>query len=135
MPQTSVLASPTAASDHAASPSFLCTWKADGSHAAWVHVAGVLDRATSSRLRQSLREAQPDARLVVLDLRDLTFIDSSGVHVIIDAARAARREGRRLMLVRGPSEVDRVLELTGASAHLSIFDLHPAEPSPALHLV
>ena len=135
MPQTSVLASPTAASDHAASPSFLCTWKADGSHAAWVHVAGELDLASAPQLAHTLREAQLDARLVVLDLRDLTFIDSSGVHVIIDAARAARREGRRLMLVRGPSEVDRVLELTGASAHLSIFDLHPAEPSPALHLV
>jgi anti-anti-sigma factor len=71
----------------------------------------------------------------VLDLRDLTFIDTSGVHVILDAARAARRDGRRLMLVQGSPEVDRVIELTGASAHLSIFDLDPAEPSPALHLV
>jgi anti-sigma B factor antagonist len=135
MPQTSVLISPSAASRHAACPSFLCTWRAGGSQAAWVHVAGELDLASSSRLRQTLREAQLDARLVVLDLRDLTFIDSSGIHVILDAAHAATREGRRLMLVHGPPEVHRVLELTGVSAHLSILDLHPAEPTPALHLV
>ncbi len=133
MPQASVASSPTTASRRPTSPPFLCISKA-GSCAAWVHVAGELDLATSSELDEALRYAQLSVRLVVLDLRELTFIDSSAVHVILHAARRARRQGGRLMLVRGPSQVDLVFTLTGASDKVSIFDLNPAEPAPALHL-
>jgi anti-anti-sigma factor len=77
-------------------------------------------------------KAQLSARLVVLDLRELTFIDGSGVHAILDVAREARREGRRLMLVRGSAQVDRVFTLTGARQQLLVFDLDPSEPNSAL---
>jgi anti-sigma B factor antagonist len=133
MPQASVATSPTTASRPPTSPPFLCICKA-GSCAAWVHVAGELDLATSSELDEVLRDTQRSARLVVLDLRELTFIDSSAVHVILHAAGRARREGGRLILVRGPSQVDVVFTLTGTSDKVSIFGLDPAEPAPALHL-
>jgi anti-anti-sigma factor len=68
----------------------------------------------------------------VLDLRELAFIDGSGIHAILDAPHQARREGRRLMLVRGPAHVDRVLTLTGAYEQLLVFDLDPSEPNSAL---
>jgi anti-anti-sigma factor len=110
---------------------FTCTREA-ASCAAWVHVAGELDRAGSPQLEQALREAGLDARLIVLDLRDLTFIDSCGVRVILDAARTARQAGGRLMLVRSPARVDGVLTLTGVSGEVLILDLDPLEPSPAL---
>jgi anti-anti-sigma factor len=97
-------------------------------------VAGELDIATSSELDEVLQGAQRSARLVVLDLRALTFMDSSAVHVILHAAGRGRRTGGRLMLVRGPSQVDLVFTLTGASDKVSIFDLDSAEPAPALHL-
>jgi anti-anti-sigma factor len=97
-------------------------------------VAGELDLATSPQLRQALGEARQDARLVVLDVREITFIDSAGVHAILDAARDAQREGHQLMLVRGPAHVDRVLALTGVSARISTFELDPTEPAPTLHL-
>jgi anti-sigma B factor antagonist len=102
--------------------------------AAWVRVAGELDLATSPQLRETLGEAQLDARLVVLDVREITFIDSAGVHVILDAANEARRAQHRLMLVRGPAHVDDVLALTGASAQMSTFDVDPTETTPTLHL-
>jgi anti-anti-sigma factor len=131
MPQASVLTSP-AASPYLAS-SFSCTWEERGSGAAWVHVAGEVDLATSPELEQTLREAQGYARLVVLDLRELTFMDCCGVHVILDAARDARQAERRLVLVRGRANVDRVLTLTGACAHVDIVDLTPGEvPARAL---
>jgi anti-sigma B factor antagonist len=81
-------------------------------------------------------EAQRAARVVVVDLRELCFIDSSGVHVILDAASDSRRYGGRLLIVRGPAQVDRVLTLTEVCNHVVIFDLTPAEPAPALlHLL
>jgi anti-anti-sigma factor len=135
MPETSVLTSSTAASHHAASPSFLCTWKADGSRAAWVNAVGELDRATSTQLAKTLREAQRGAHLVVLDLRELTFIDGWGVDAVLGAVHRARRKGHRLMLVRGPPEVDRVFTLTAAATRITILYIDPAEPVPALHLV
>ena len=51
----------------------------------------------TTRLERTLSRSQ--ARLVVLDLRELTFIDSSGVHAIVSAGIRARKGGRRLVLV------------------------------------
>lgn len=131
MPQASVVGKSTTASTPAA-PRFDCTWQTGGTGAAWVHVAGELDLATSPQLRQTLRDAQLHARLVVLDLRELTFMDGSASRVILDSAGDARREGGRVIVVRGPVQVDRVLTLTGASHEMLIVDLDPTEPSQAL---
>jgi anti-anti-sigma factor len=130
MSQTSVLTRPTAGGN-TASP-FLCSWQTGGSGAAWVHVAGELDPASSPQLEEALAEAQLAARMVVLDLRELTSIDISGVHVIRDAADRARRRWGRLMLVRGPAEVDRELTLSGASDEMLIFELDSTEPARTL---
>lgn len=73
-------------------------------------------------------------RLVVLDLRELCFIDSSGVHVILDAARDSRQHGGHLLIVRGPAPVDRVLTLTEVDKQVVIFDLAPAELAPPPHV-
>jgi anti-anti-sigma regulatory factor len=55
-------------------------------------------------------------------------MDSAGVHAILDATLRATAGGRRLVLVRGPSHVDRVFDLTRASDTLEIVDLDPIEP-------
>jgi anti-anti-sigma factor len=129
MPHTSVATSSTAASPRAVPTRFTCTWKEGGAGAAWVHVTGDLDLATAPLLRRALRDAHLYARVVVLDLRELTFMDSSGVHVILDAAAGARRGDGRLILVRGPTHVDRALNLTGATSQVLIIDLDPDEPT------
>jgi anti-sigma B factor antagonist len=131
MPQASAASSATSTSRDAAPPQLECSWRA-GFGAVWVHVSGELNLATSSQLQHALGRARLSARLVVLDLRELAFIDGSGVHEILDAARRAREEGRRLMLVRGPPQVDRVLTLTGACRQLLVFDLDPSEPNAAV---
>jgi len=124
----------TGAGSNAQSPPFACSWRAGHGGAAWIHVDGELGTVALPQFEATLREARQGARLVVLDLRELTFIASPGVHVILAAAREARRDGQALMLARGPAHVDRVFALTGASTCLSIFDLDPAEPAPALYL-
>ena len=134
MPQASAVRSPSIAREYAAPP-LVCSWEIGGWGAAWVQVARELDLATSPQFRQTLGEAQRAARVVVLDLRELCFIDSSGVHVILDAAHHCRRYGGRLLIVRGPAPVDRVLALTEISKQVVIFDLAPTEPAPALHVL
>jgi anti-anti-sigma factor len=106
---------------------FECSWSPGGSDAAWVHVAGELDLANTCRLSQALRDAQLYARMVVLDLREVTFIESAGVHVILDAAANVRPGKGRLIVVRGPAQVDRALTLTGVPSHILIIDLEPHE--------
>lgn len=128
MPPASVVTSSTAANSRAAPPKCVCSWEAGGSDAAWVHVSGELDHATSPQLRQTVHDAQLHALLVVLDLREVTFMESSAMHVILDAASDLRGTGGRLILVRGPAHVDLALTLTGACDELEIFDLAPSEP-------
>jgi len=99
-----------------------------GADAAWVRVVGELDIATAPRLAQTLRSAELCARRLVLDLRELAFIDCCGVQVIVNASVRARQGGGRLVIVRGPSPVDRVFVLTGTAAALEIIDLNASEP-------
>jgi anti-anti-sigma factor len=107
---------------------FSCTLRDSGLDAAWIRAAGELDIATAPQLEQTLRQAEASARRVVLDLREVTFMDSCGVHVIVDASIRAGAAGNRLVLVRGPSQVDRLLVLSKAADVLEIVDLHPAQP-------
>ena len=121
------------ASRAAALRPFVCSSTGGGFDADWVHVAGALDIATSPQLQWLLDEAS--ARLVVLDLRDLAFMDCSGVHTIVDASVRARRDGRRLILLRGTPHVDCVFHLTGTADAVEIGDLGPPlEPPGQPHL-
>jgi anti-anti-sigma factor len=131
MPQASAVRSSITAYEYAAPP-FACSWEIGDWGAAWVRVAGELDLTTSPQVRQTIGEAQRAVCLVVLDLRELGFIDGSGVHAILDAARDARQNAGRMLIVRGPAPVDRVLALTEVDKQVVIFDLAPAEPAPAL---
>ena len=131
MSQASAVRSSTVALKYGAPP-FVCSWEIGDWGVAWVQVVGELDLVTSPQFRQTLGEAQRAVRLVVLDLRELCFIDSSGVHLILDAADDARRKAGQLLIVRGPTPVDRMLTLTKVGKQVVIFDLAPAKPAPAL---
>ena len=113
---------------------FECTTTDRGVGAGWVHIAGELDMATAPQVEKALRQAERRARLVVLDLRGLTFMDCSGIHVIVDASIGARSGGHRLMLVRGPSQVDRVFALAGVLGVVDIVGLDTAEDAIQAHL-
>lgn len=82
---------------------------------------GELDLATAGELEARLAEleaAEPDE--VLLDLRELEFIDSSGVRLIVAADRAASRRGRRFAVVSGPPAVQRVLDISGVGGRLDV---------------
>ena len=110
-------------------PAFGCTLGDGGRGASWVRITGELDLSTAPRLAQMLGQAMRRARIVVVDLRGLTRVDTAGVGAIADASYTARRDGRRLVLVRGPSQVERLLALTGALDVVEIVELNAGEPA------
>ncbi len=85
---------------------------AQGALRTTVAVAGDLDLSTAPELDRILGRVQEAARSVVLDLRELSFLDSSGLRVILAADSRARAGASRLVLVPGPPGVHRVFELT-----------------------
>ena len=101
---------------------FVCSSTGGGLDAAWVHVAGALDIATTPQLERTLSEsrgaagrARP-ARPRVHGLRGRAHD-----HRRQPTARA--RDGRRLILLRGIPHVDRVFALTGNADEVEIGDL------------
>ena len=116
----------------AGSPSLRCSCTDSGLEATWVHAAGELDMATAPTLERTLRDACSRAHVVVLDLRDLTFTDVSGLHAIVDASFRARERDDRLVLVRAPPDVDRTFQLIRGCDGLETGHIDPIElPSPA----
>jgi anti-sigma B factor antagonist len=86
-----------------------------------VAVSGELDLDTMGELNEALSVANGMATTVV-DLRGLTFIDSSGVSGLLSAARRARDVGERLACIPGPQQIQRVFELTGVDTVLEWVD-------------
>jgi anti-sigma B factor antagonist len=78
-------------------------------------VRGEIDLATAPQLRNELVRHLATAERLWLDLTGVTFMDSSGLHVLIASQRRADLLGAYLVIARASTAVDRVLEATGAS--------------------
>ena len=80
----------------------------------YVCPAGELDVAESGRIEREVDELlDAGCAVVVLDMRELTFIDSSGVHELLRCLDATRASGSQLALVLEPGPVRRALEVCG----------------------
>jgi len=88
-----------------------------------VSLHGELDIAAARRLDEELEQIERESTAhIVLDLRELTFLDSTGLRSLIGADARAREQGRRVTLVQGPAVVRRVFEITGLEGRLEIVD-------------
>jgi anti-anti-sigma factor len=75
---------------------------------------GELDLSNTETLEQELRRAiASDAPELILDLGGVSFIDSSGLRVLLLMARQSLRNGGRLRVLRGSAPLERALEGTG----------------------
>ena len=81
---------------------------------------GELDLSGAAVLEAEIERlaAEPDLGTVVLDMRGLEFMDSSGLRLVVLADMRAREAGRRFALVRGTETVHRVFEITRMSERL-----------------
>jgi anti-sigma B factor antagonist len=92
-------------------------------HATVLVLAGELDLETATELdRQLARIEESPATRVVIDLRGVTFMDSTGLSSIVRAHRAAESDGHTLQLRPGARQVQRLFELTGMNERLTFVE-------------
>jgi anti-sigma B factor antagonist len=91
---------------------------------AWISLTGELDLSATTSLEEEIsRLAEHDGvRRVVLDLRELEFMDSTGLRMVALAERRLRAADRELALVRGPDTVQRVFAITRMDEHLAFVE-------------
>jgi anti-anti-sigma factor len=84
---------------------------------------GELDLSTVSKVEEELRRAEAaEPALLALDLSQLTFLDSTGLRLIVTADQRAREQGRRLAVVKGPDPVQRVFAITRLDERLEMVE-------------
>jgi anti-anti-sigma factor len=88
-----------------------------------IALAGELDLAGAGLLEEELLRVEgTDAEQIVIDLRELEFIDSTGVRLLYMADARARGSDARLAIRRGPHRVHRIFELTDLADRLPFVD-------------
>jgi anti-sigma B factor antagonist len=79
-----------------------------------IALSGELDMGTVTILEEHLVRAESEgATAILIDLRELTFMDSTGLHAFLAARNRAEMTGRQLLLIGAKAPVRRVFEITG----------------------
>jgi len=87
-----------------------------------LEVQGEVDLYTSSQLREAIvRLTEEDENRIVVDLYNVSFMDSSGLGVLVAGLKRARERGGELALVFGEGSVQKVFGITGLD---KIFPTH-----------
>jgi anti-sigma B factor antagonist len=98
----------------------------DGPDGTVLRAQGEVDVMTAPKLSAEidslLRTGRGD---VIIDLTETTFLDSAGLHVLLNAARRLTRRTRRLRVVCGPGPVRHVIELARLGETLGVTDPEP----------
>jgi anti-sigma B factor antagonist len=86
-------------------------------------LSGELDLASAEALAEELHAVEGERpEVIALDLRRLSFLDSTGLAFAVRAHTRARREGRQLVIIPGPPQVQKVFALTGLDRVLEFED-------------
>ena len=85
-------------------------------------VRGEIDLATADAVRANLRQAFERGRSVVLDLREVGFMDTQGLAVVIEAQQSSDADGTRFAITRAPDHVHRLFDMIGLTPRLTIVD-------------
>lgn len=89
-------------------------------------VAGEIDMATVGTLRACLNDLDGSYSTVVIDLAEVTFMDSSGLGLIAGTAQRFEPEGREIVVTNPCGHVGRLLEVSGLDHVVRVLD----EPAP-----
>jgi len=94
-----------------------------------IALAGELDLSSALTFDEEVRRAEDRLpHTLVLDLRRLRFMDSTGLRLIMSAQSRARTRGRRFAIVQGSEPIKRLFRLAGVNRRLEIVD----DPSAVL---
>ncbi len=98
--------------------------------AVFLELRGELDVSVRDEALDALAEAVSDVpRMIVLDVRGLTFLDSVGIQCLVRGNLIAGASGSRMVILNGSGPAHRVLQLTGMDAVIEMVD-DPAELDP-----
>jgi anti-anti-sigma factor len=89
---------------------------------------GEIDLATVGIVREAVERDRAAGEDLVLDLREVGFMDTSGLRYVLELVDSASRDGSSVRLVRGPSAVQRVFAVSGLEPRLPFVDDPEAEP-------
>ena len=87
-----------------------------------VVVRGEVDIATADAVRADLDGACRRSDNVVLDLREVSFMDTQGLAAVIEAEKSSSESGTQFVVVRAPATVHRLFEMIGLSDRLTVVD-------------
>lgn len=88
-----------------------------------IALTGEADLLGAPKIEAALKDAcAEEPGLVVIDLKDLTFIDSSGLHVLMTGHEQCVAQGHELRVIPGPANVQRLFEITGMDEILPFID-------------
>jgi anti-anti-sigma factor len=85
-------------------------------------VHGEIDLATADAVRADLHKAFQRSGTVVLDLREVEFMDTQGLAVVIEAQQSSAADGTRFAITRAPDHVNRLFDTIGLTPRLTIVD-------------
>jgi anti-anti-sigma factor len=86
-----------------------------------VSARGEIDLSTLAKATAALDAAREGATAVFLDLRDVDFMDTSGLRLVIEEQRRAAAAGYRFAVVQGSRKVQRLFEIAGFAADDRLF--------------
>jgi anti-anti-sigma factor len=89
--------------------------------AAVVSARGDIDLSTLPKAMTALAQARAAAGSLVLDLREVGFMDTSGLRLVIEEQQRAASGGYRFAVVPGPSRVQRLFEIAGLAGADGLF--------------
>jgi anti-sigma B factor antagonist len=100
-----------------------------GGKVAVVSLEGEIDLSSMAVMEERIAAAERDRpEELVIDAREVTFMDSSGLRVLLAAHQRAQENGRGFAVVRGSEAVDRLLKVTGLAGRLRLLDEPPSGP-------
>ena len=78
-------------------------------------IKGEIDHHTSNSLREILDQEllEKNIKNLILDFNEVTFMDSSGIGVIVGRYKKINALGGKMMIIRTSEQVDKILELSG----------------------
>ena len=103
-------------------------WRAEP-HAVVVTARGDLDLSTLDDATAGLDEARAAGGTLILDLREVGFMDTSGLRLVIEEQQRAAEGGYRFAVVPGSSRVQRLFEIAGLAGDPALFVDPPTRPA------
>ncbi|AEI45794.1 anti-sigma B factor antagonist [Paenibacillus mucilaginosus] len=91
-----------------------------GPNGAILYLAGELDLGTADRLRTAAESLALEPLPLKLNLRDLTYIDSTGIGILVSILKSRQTVQSNLVVAEVPAKIKRLFDMTGLSRFLEI---------------